>query len=145
MPISRWFLVHGSQFPPEAGRTLADSDTIFYMVKTILKLEGLALLIASVYGYYLIDGNWVTFALLILVPDISMIGYQKDSKLGALSYNAMHNYVTSFTMIGFGLLINHQLILALGIILSAHISMDRMIGYGLKYSSDFKHTHFKKV
>jgi hypothetical protein len=31
--------------------------------------------------------------------------------------------------------------LAVGLIWLGHVGFDRMAGYGLKYDSDFKHTH----
>ncbi|KKB35215.1 hypothetical protein QY97_01956 [Bacillus thermotolerans] len=37
------------------------------------------------------------------------------------------------------------MVLAVGLIWSAHIGMDRAIGYGLKYSTHFKDTHLNRV
>jgi len=34
-----------------------------------------------------------------------------------------------------------KLVMAIGIIWLGHIGWDRFFGYGLKYDSDFKHTH----
>jgi hypothetical protein len=35
--------------------------------------------------------------------------------------------------------------LAIGAIWVAHIGMDRMLGYGLKYGDDFTHTHLGRI
>ncbi|MDD9911252.1 MAG: DUF4260 family protein, partial [Ahrensia sp.] len=35
--------------------------------------------------------------------------------------------------------------LAIALIWAAHISGDRALGYGLKYESNFKHTHLGKI
>jgi hypothetical protein len=40
---------------------------------------------------------------------------------------------------------HHPLALALGLIWLAHIGMDRALSYGLKYDSDFTHTHLANL
>lgn len=115
------------------------------MVKKILHLEGLVILIASLYFYYATNGSWWLLILLLLAPDLSMIGYLKDKKLGAITYNLVHNYVLSIVLIAVGLLSQNPLIIQIGLILTAHIAMDRMLGFGLKYPTNFKDTHLQKV
>jgi len=39
-----------------------------------------------------------------------------------------------------GLAIGSQWLMLAGIVLVAHTSFDRMLGYGLKYPDDFRHT-----
>ncbi len=41
--------------------------------------------------------------------------------------------------------ISNSSVLAIGLIWSAHIGMDRMFGYGLKYSRAFKDTHLNRI
>ena len=115
------------------------------MVKNILRLEGLAVFLASLYFFNQISGDWFLFVLLIIVPDISMIGYLKDKKLGSITYNLVHNYVLALAVIFYGILANSDLVTSLGLILSAHIGTDRLVNYGLKYPSNFKDTHINKV
>jgi hypothetical protein len=40
-----------------------------------------------------------------------------------------------------GLAGHHPLVLALGLLWLAHIGMDRLAGFGLKYDSGFQRTH----
>ncbi|MFG6494782.1 DUF4260 domain-containing protein [Fictibacillus sp. UD] len=115
------------------------------MNKIFLKLEGFAVLILSLYFYQYYQFSWVLFFILIFAPDISMIGYFLDNKIGALIYNIFHTYIISILFIFFGLLLTSETLLAIGIIWSAHIGMDRMIGYGLKYSTSFKDTHLNRI
>ncbi|MDO8269447.1 MAG: DUF4260 domain-containing protein [Candidatus Levybacteria bacterium] len=115
------------------------------MIKLITKLEGLAVLIASLFFYTLVEGNWIVFLLLILLPDISMIGYFKNKKIGSITYNIVHNFFTAFLIITFGFVMNQILIQQLGIIMLAHVGMDRVFGYGLKYPDSFKKTHIQKL
>jgi len=111
----------------------------------MLHIEGLAVLVLSVYLYSYNEYNWWMFLLLLLAPDISMIGYLINNKVGATCYNLFHTYSLSIAIIIVGLLLSNQLVLAIGLIWSAHIGMDRAIGYGLKYSTNFKDTHLNRV
>ena len=74
-----------------------------------------------------------------------MIGYLKNPKLGAVIYNLIHNFILSISLILLGFVINNQLVIFAGIILSAHIGMDRALGYGLKKPTGFKDTHLGKI
>src|SRR3954468_10302586 len=107
------------------------------MVRYVLRLEGLCFFLLSFYMYNNLHGNWILFVALLLVPDISMIGYLKDNKLGSILYNLMHNYILALLIIAGGLFVfNNALISQLGVILFAHVSFDRLFGYGLKYPSN---------
>ena len=53
-------------------------------------------------------------------------------------FNIFHTYITAIIVIFLGVLLSNSTALAFGLIWSAHIGMDRMIGYGLKYSTEFK-------
>ncbi len=115
------------------------------MVKKFLILESLAYLVTSVYVYYLINGDLWLFIIVLFTPDISMLGYLKDKNLGSVMYNFVHNYALALITILGGYLLSNQLILSLGIILFAHISLDRVFGFGLKYPTNFKDTHLQKI
>ncbi|MBY0098209.1 DUF4260 domain-containing protein [Mesobacillus maritimus] len=115
------------------------------MNKIMLHIEGLAVFVLSVYLYSENEYSWGMFLLLLLAPDISMIGYLINSKVGAKCYNLFHTYSLSITIVIVGLLLSNQLVLAVGLIWSAHIGMDRAIGYGLKYTTNFKDTHLNRV
>jgi len=115
------------------------------MVKRILQLEGLIVLLGSIYFYQVLNGNWLMFAVLFFVPDVSMIGYLKNKKLGAALYNAGHNYILSALLVFAGISLENQLLTQLGLILFAHVGLDRLLGFGLKYHSHFKDTHLQKV
>jgi len=49
-------------------------------------------LIAACILYRQSQGGWLWFALLFLVPDISMLGYFAGKKLGSAFYNSVHTY-----------------------------------------------------
>ncbi|ARK32345.1 DUF4260 domain-containing protein [Halalkalibacter krulwichiae] len=115
------------------------------MNKILLHVEGAAVLILSLYLYSSFQFSWLLFFVLLLAPDISMIGYLINQKVGAILYNIVHTYSLAIFIIMSGVLISSSMLVAFGLILSAHIGMDRMLGYGLKYPSSFKDTHLGRV
>lgn len=111
------------------------------MIKSILRAEGLAVFIACLFWYAHLNASWLLFVLLWLVPDISMVGYLKNTKLGAVIYNFAHNYMLVLAIVGLGFLLHSNLLVAIGVIFTSHVGLDRFLGYGLKYMDSFKHTH----
>lgn len=57
----------------------------------LIRLEWLALAAAAVLLYGYAGGSWWLFAALLLLPDLSMLGYLAGPRLGAVTYNALHN------------------------------------------------------
>ena len=82
---------------------------------------------------------------LLLVPDVSMIGYLHNTRTGALTYNLVHTYALPVLLIVVCTATGTTLLLQLGLIWLAHIGMDRSVGYGLKYPNAFKDTHLGRV
>jgi hypothetical protein len=109
--------------------------------RPLLHLEGAAVLALSLLAYYGTHGSWVLFAVLFLAPDLSMAGYLAGARVGSITYNAVHTYVGPLALAGFGWGTGHGAVLGLALIWTAHIGMDRMQGYGLKYPTRFKDTH----
>lgn len=116
------------------------------LVKAILHLEGFAALAAAVALYFgYLDGHWIPFAIFLLAPDITMVGYLRDTRLGAALYNAAHNYVVPIALAGAGFALDMPVLTGAGLILAAHVGMDRALGYGLKFPTRFKDTHLQRV
>ena len=115
------------------------------MIKMLLHIEGFAVLVLSLYFYGYSQFSWVLFFILLLAPDISMLGYLLNNKVGAMLYNLFHTYSLSIGTVICGSVLSNSTVLAIGLIWSAHIGMDRMIGYGLKYPTKFKDTHLNRV
>ena len=110
-----------------------------------LRCEALGLCIASVAAYGLTDGSWTMFALLILAPDVFMLGYVAGPRVGAVTYNIGHTLLVPLALIGAGAIFGHDTLLHVGLIWAAHIGIDRAVGYGLKYGSRFRETHLDRV
>ena len=113
--------------------------------KLILRLEGLVVLIGAAVAYHAVDGNWWLFAILFLVPDISMLGYLSNPALGAKLYNLGHSYVLPAILLAIFLWTGNALGVATAIIWIAHVGFDRFAGYGLKYESAFGATHLGRI
>ncbi len=117
------------------------------MVRRLLNLEGAAVLSAIIYIYFFrLDGSWVLFVGLLLAPDIGLAAYaSRNNRIGSIIYNAFHTYIFPVLIIAFGMAAGSELVAEVGLILAAHIAMDRMVGYGLKYTTGPKPTHLQKV
>jgi hypothetical protein len=115
------------------------------MVKRLLKLESLFVFLAATYIFAIISAQWLTFILLFLSPDITMLGYLLNKKAGAFLYNIVHNYAFTIILLLIGQLANNTSLIELALIFTAHIGLDRSLGLGLKYPDSFKHTHLQKV
>jgi len=111
----------------------------------LLKIEGATILILSTILYFYFGGEWPMFLILFLAPDISMLGYIANKKIGANSYNIFHFYLLPAILILVGLIYNNNTLILLALIWMAHIGIDRVLGYGLKYPTGFKDTHLQRV
>lgn len=110
-----------------------------------LRLEGAALLGASIFLYARYGRGWVLFALLILAPDLSMIGYAGGPFAGAVTYNVFHTTVLPIVLAVFGIASGSTVLLSVALVWLAHIGMDRSLGYGLKRTTGFHETHLGRI
>lgn len=106
-----------------------------------LRLDGLVLLGGSLALFATTGKSWWLVPLVILLPDVFMVGYLGGTRLGAFAYNLGHTYLAPALVTGAGLASDSDLVVALGLLWFAHIGMDRVAGYGLKYDDAFGHTH----
>ena len=107
----------------------------------LLRLEGLLVLCAAVFAYQRLGGDFRTFAVWFLAPDLAMAAYGINPRLGAIAYNAAHTYLgpglTALALLTAG----RPDLAPLVLIWAAHIGFDRALGYGLKYAAGFGVTH----
>ncbi len=106
-----------------------------------LRLDGLTLLAAALILFAATHQPWWLVPAVILLPDLFMAGYLRDTRFGANLYNLGHAYPLPAIMSAAGAMGHHPLTLALGLLWLAHIGMDRLARYGLKYDTSFRHTH----
>jgi len=102
-------------------------------------------MVACIAYQYVYPGHWGMFALLFLVPDLSLLGYLRSAGANSAAlYNLVHCDVLPLALglIGWrrGLPFAGQVAL----IWLAHISFDRCLGYGLKFPGVFRYTHIQR-
>jgi len=109
--------------------------------RVFLRVEGAVLLSASLFLFNSTRQYWWWVPALLFVPDVFMAGYARSTKFGALIYNVGHTYLLPTLLALYGWHSHRPLVLGVGLIWLAHIGMDRVLGYGLKYDDNFKDTH----
>jgi hypothetical protein len=114
-------------------------------MKTIVRLEELGIFLFSIYLFSTLEYSWWLFPLLLFLPDVSMVGYVGNPKLGAVIYNFFHFRALALFLFVLGIYISLPLLSLIGVILFAHSSIDRAFGYGLKFGDSFSHSHLGKI
>ena len=114
-------------------------------LRTMLRLEGLALFAGMTLLYAVWGGSWWLYFILFLAPDLSFIAYLSGPRFGAMIYNAMHSYLIPVPLMTLGFGLEAPLLLSIAIIWLSHIGFDRALGYGMKYSAGFGFTHLGRI
>jgi hypothetical protein len=138
-------LTHFADQTPSAPATRAAASSSPAGAGAILRLEGAAALAVAVALYAHGGFSWPLFVLLILAPDLAMLPYLIGPRAGAAAYNFAHTYALALPLALAGYWLASPIALALGLIWIAHVGMDRMFGYGLKYRSGFHDTHLGRI
>lgn len=121
-------------------------------MKQLLRLEEAAQFLLCIGALMALDAPWWIYVILVIGPDIGMLGYLVNSRVGAITYDLMHHKGIALALVAAGFLmipegsipvpgVMWMPLIAAGVVLFGHASMDRMLGFGLKYGDDFKHTH----
>jgi hypothetical protein len=107
----------------------------------ILRAEGLAMFLVATFAYFWLGFSTTGYFVFFLAPDISFLAYLAGPRAGAFAYNVMHSTL-SVALLGVSAwYLGMEPFIGLALIWAAHIGFDRMLGYGLKYASNFQHTH----
>ncbi|WP_043231335.1 DUF4260 domain-containing protein [Bosea sp. LC85] len=109
--------------------------------RVILRLEGFMLGALCIWLFAGTGASWWLFAALILAPDLGMLLYLANPRLGATLYNATHSLIGPALLAIANLSLALPMALAIALIWAGHIAFDRGLGYGLKYPSLFADTH----
>ena len=125
--------------PPAAAR---DQSTL---VTWLLRLEGIAAIGASIAVYVASGSEWLPFVILLILPDLSIAAYLRGPATGAMVYNLVHNWALAGALFGLWVLLGEPLLFVAGAALTAHVGLDRLLGYGLKYPTSFQDTHLGRI
>jgi hypothetical protein len=126
-------------------RTLNGTKTIASLPSILLRLEGAAVFVGAIFLYINQGASGLLFGLLLLAPDLSVLGYRINPRLGSLIYNVAHTFVLPVVLILLSFAASWTPGIYLALIWFAHIGMDRTLGFGLKYPTSFQDTHMQRV
>jgi hypothetical protein len=114
-------------------------------MKNLLRLEELFLGLLAFFLFRPLNIAWWWFALLFLAPDLGMLGYLAGPRVGAFTYNLVHHKALAVAAYVAGAWLGLPWLQFAGLIILAHSSFDRVLGYGLKYPDAFQHTHLGMI
>lgn len=110
-------------------------------MRNLLRLEELLMFGLAVYLFAGLPFSWWWFPLLLLTPDLGMLGYLVGNRWGAGTYNLTHHKGLAVGLFLLGIYAGTPALQLVGTIMFGHSSLDRIFGYGLKRSDSFHHTH----
>ena len=110
-----------------------------------LRIEGAAVLVAALILHFELGYEWWLLVLLLLAPDPSALGFLAGQRVGTAAYDIGHLEALPLALAVGGYLGDSDVAVKLALIWLAHIGMDRAVGYGLKYPTNFKDTHLQRV
>ncbi|HEX2141050.1 MAG TPA: DUF4260 family protein, partial [Candidatus Limnocylindria bacterium] len=70
------------------------------LVTWILRSEAVAALVAGIGLWLVNDGSLLWLIPALLVPDVSAIGYALNPRVGAVTYNLVHNWTLALVLLG---------------------------------------------
>ncbi|MDX8440373.1 DUF4260 domain-containing protein [Mesorhizobium australafricanum] len=114
-------------------------------VDLVIRFEWVTVAALAIVCYAMTGASWWLFAVVILAPDLSMLGYLAGPRVGAVSYNALHILIAPLILLLVGALLSGRLTTAVALIWIAHIAIDRALGYGLKLPTGFQDTHLGRI
>ena len=111
----------------------------------LLRAEGGIVFASSLLLYADLHASWLLFVVLVLAPDLSILAYKLGVQLGSALYNLIHALVLPLLLIAVSIFYKQFWLLPYGLIWTAHIGVDRLLGYGLKYPTRFQDTHLHRL
>ena len=109
------------------------------------RLEGGVLVGLSLLLYWKAGGSWLLYVVLILAPDLFMLGYLRGPGAGAALYNLGHTWLLPGILAAVGILGGASITIDIALIWLGHIGADRLLGYGLKLPTAFQDTHLGRI
>jgi hypothetical protein len=109
------------------------------------RVESAAVALAVVVGFVAYGFAWWWLLALFLAWDLSMLGYLVSSRTGAWTYNVVHSYIGPGVLLSHALLTGARWSAFVALAWAFHIAADRLLGYGLKLTTSFQHTHLGEL
>jgi hypothetical protein len=108
---------------------------------TWLRIEGLAVAGAALAIFATTGQPWWLIPALLLVPDLSWLGYLAGPHAGAWIYNLAHTAPLSLALLAAGAGWHISALTVAGAVGLFHLGLDRLMKYGVKYDHSFGITH----
>ena len=116
------------------------------LMKTIVSIEYLfATVLTALFFVVIGEFQWYWLIVLFLVFDISAIGYVINNRIGAFTYNLGHSLIGPVVAMGYFAMTSNELALFISLLWLFHIFVDRTLGFGLKHTTSFHHTHLGTI
>jgi hypothetical protein len=109
------------------------------------RVESAAVAALVVVAFVQLDFAWWWLLAVFLVWDLSMVGYIASPRLGAISYNVGHSYLGPAALLALTWVGDARWPTFVALTWAFHIAVDRLLGYGLKFTDRFTHTHLGEV
>lgn len=114
------------------------------------RVENGLVAVAVLVAFVVTDAGWWWPLIAFLAFDLSMLGYLRGPRVGAAAYNAVHSYVAPALLAAVGLVLAAAELdafwpLMLAGVWAFHVAVDRALGYGLKLTTGFEHTHLGTI
>jgi len=117
-----------------------------FLMKRIVSTEYLlAAVITAVLFQSFAGFDWWWLFILFPLVDISAIGYLRDSRAGAFTYNIGHSFIGPAIVLSVYIFGGPDWSLFVSMAWLFHIFVDRALGYGMKHTEGFHHTHLGKI
>ena len=114
-------------------------------MKSLLRMEEALLAVLPLYALHDLSMPWWWFAVLFFTPDLGLLGYLANSKVGAWTYNIVHHRGLGVALFFGGFHLHSEWLSLYGLVMISHASFDRIFGFGLKYEDAFRHTHLGMI
>ena len=114
-------------------------------MKNLLKLEELAEVLLALFVFAHLPYAWWMLPATFLLPDLSMLGCLAGPRVGALCYNLAYHKALAVAVGVSGWWLEQPVLVFAGTVLLFHSALDRLLGYGLKYTTSFHDTHLGHV
>jgi hypothetical protein len=110
-----------------------------------LRAENAVIAALAAVAFVELGFSWWWLAVLFLLFDVSMVGYLRDPRLGAWTYNAVHSYIGPAGCGVVAVVTSSRDLAFVGLVWAFHIGVDRLLGYGLKLRTRFTETHLGEI
>lgn len=109
------------------------------------RVESFAVAVAVVAGFVVAGYDWWWLLALFLAFDLSMLGYAVSPSVGAWTYNMVHSYIGPGLVLALATVTDDRAWVFLALVWAFHVAVDRGLGYGLKFTDRFTHTHLGEI